>query len=319
MVGANPSFSGPKGVPFFPNVNRLALRNVEYSTAMLSVIVANIPLAFPKTDTLSVFHSGEVSGNEERITSILHPLPVVLWCLEFNIFRENNTGWERILAKFAPKLETLIIRSVQDGPPLALKIPKLPRLKALVILRSFPEIASCRHLVRMRDVGAELRLNFGSEEKLDYAVQFPVLQILAVMPEKPGRRDGASVASCMEFIYDNFLPLGQTPCGTLKQLIIPTTKHLAEKWRLEQCKDCPFLQFRESGVTKANEMGAGFVARVRETFPGLNMGRYRHYLGREVEMEEKRKQNEKKMKEWLQFGQDIGLITGSQGFSLDGS
>lgn len=316
------SFLTPNGVPFLPNVTRFAIRNAECSAAMLSVIVANIPAAFSKTRELKIFHSGAVSGKEERITDILLGIQIQLGRLEFNIFREDNTGWERILAKFAVTLETLIIRGVQDGPPLFLNLPVLPRLQLLKFSRpsAAKEKDTCRHLLRMKGVGAELKLKFGTGDKLDYATQFPVLHRL-VVAQDPGQGgwDSVLVTSSIQFIYDNFLPLGQTPCETLTHLIIPTTQHLGNKWRLEQCKVCPFLQFREPGITKAAEMGAGFVDRVRETFPNLrNMGRYRHYLEKEAEMEEEREHKKEKMKEWLQFGEDLALITVSHDFSLDG-
>lgn len=313
--------------PTFPNVTTLKFWNVNRSTNIFPTLISRYRTSFPGIKSLSILNNRENENEFLWNNQLPHNQ---LTRLEFNLLKDKSRDWEIVLDNCALTLEHLDIRGVRNAGPeqktTSFTLPILPRLKSLKISRSPQHWRGvnpclCSHSEREL-LYPELHLKFKTaarDSSLDYPTQFPSLLRLEVGNET-GSQLGDKIPSvgeddfetCLPFLYGSFLPPPSStrrPCTSLRLLIVPTLPESSKKWRVQLCPDCSTPQFSRSRIS-GWEKEAELFARVVETFPNLdNIGRYRHRDGEQEEnVEQLREMNHKKMKKWLQIGEDLGLL-----------
>lgn len=241
-------------------------------------------------------------------------------------FSAQKSDWEDVLEEYAPTLEHLTITGVKNiasgNGTRVLCLHTLPKLKVFQVRWSSTkgEIwaqGNC-HLVHHPERGRlDLKLKFETaidDLALDYATQFPSLVRLEVINEdKEKDMDEYAFETCVQFLYDSFLPppsATQGPCTTLRRLSIATPKTggtgTPEKWRGLSCGDCDFLQLRRRLQTSL-EVETEFYARMATTFPNMeNMEAYKP----SAEVNQETMEHDERLREWLLLGEKLGLVTG---------
>lgn len=301
------AFIAPQGSPLFPKVTSLQLRNSGNCPDLARSILRHYG---PKVRHLSLLNSLEHCLDTSSQALLL--LTLCLSRLEFNL--GDNPAWELILKKYSTTLTHLKLTGVRNINPdekthdlKRLIIPILWNLVDFRISRA-PHYLSrvpCRH----PETGVpELELKFvtGTSNgiELNYAQQFPSLLRLEVDDEGID-----SWETCLPFLYGSFLSQGQGPCNSVRILSFPIPPKAWKPWRLEVCQDCATPQIRTSDILPGREVKTEYLSRVVTTFPNIkNMTRYK-YLWREEKVEMERRT---KMREWLQIGEEMGLLTGSR-------